>query len=126
MLLVIFGAGASYDSAPCSQSAEIARMVQRPPLAKDLVARNYDSLTTELPQARPIIDLLRTRMETDEAASLEVELSRIAADAGTSPTRARQLVAFRFHLARLISQTIDTQWLNYTHGFTNYLLRINP
>jgi hypothetical protein len=121
MLLVIFGAGASYDS-----SADVAGRPRSlpPPLAKDLVGRHFDPFTGHLQLSRPIIALLRRAMDGDDPTSLETELARISAEAVGSAEIRRQLMAFRFYLHAIIQHTVD-DWLTYTQGFTYYLDLLN-
>ena len=123
MLLVIFGAGASYDSAALSPAAEIAGAT-RPPLAKDLLAPKFDELTDRLPEARPIIDLLRDRTSSAGAQPMEEALANLVGQAGASPIRQKQLIAFRFHLLRLIRGTAQ-KWFEQHHGFTHYVRLLN-
>ncbi len=113
MLLVILGAGASYDSA--------APAIGRPPLANDLL--NYPSIAAEYRASRPVIDYLRrTMLEGD--LGLEEALERFSEMAASDDERRGQLVAFRFYLCRLI-QNVTGGWLSTTHGFTRYLTLFN-
>lgn len=117
LLLVIFGAGASYDS-----SGPVPREPKSlaPPLAKDLLERHFDPFAVSLPASRPIINRLRSRMSQGNPTSLEVELARFIEEAAGSPEFRQQLVAFRFYLHRVIEHTVS-DWLAYTGGFTHYL-----
>jgi hypothetical protein len=124
MLLVIFGAGASYDSANRTLLDRAALPATPPPLAKDLVSHHFGHIAADLSASRPIIDRLRLRMGTEPAASLETELALLAEASATSPERRQQLVAFRFYLHRVIQDTI-TDWLRVTDGFTHYLTLLN-
>lgn len=113
MLLVIFGAGASYDC------ADVQR---RPPLAKDLVDPAFDSVAARFPECRAIVDRLRERM--DGATSLELELAELATESRSRPERRRQLAAFRFYVRNVIEDvTIDL--LRTTSGYTRYLRLMN-
>jgi hypothetical protein len=122
MLLVIFGAGASYDSATYARDAPDT---SRPPLAKDLVARRYDDIASSIPWSRPVIDRLRELSPgTAEPQPLETALAQLNEEAGASDARRQQLVAFRFYLYDVIHQT-TAEWLKLTGGFTNYLRLMN-
>ena len=121
MLLVIFGAGASYDSSP---EVPGRRRSLPPPLAKDLVGRHFDPFTGERQMSRPIIALLRRAMNGNDPTSLETELARISEEAAGSAEIRRQLMAFRFYLHALIEHTVG-DWLTYTQGFTYYLDLLN-
>jgi hypothetical protein len=119
VLLVIFGAGASYDSFGLRDGIH-----QPLPLAKDLVDRRFDEITQELPASRPVIDRLRERMEAGKPSSLEVELANFARSGNQSVVRRQQLMAFRYYLHRAIDGT-TRDWLSYTGGFTHYVRLLN-
>jgi hypothetical protein len=121
MLLVIFGAGASFDSATYARGKEDTH---RPPLAKDLVSRQFDDIAAQIPSSRPVIDRLRERMATAEPEPLEAALATLAAESGNSAERRQQLIAFRFFLHRVIEETVGT-WMELTAGFTHYLRLMN-
>jgi len=126
MWLVIFGAGASFDSADMGHMMEFgaAFSAARLPLAKDLVSGRFDDIATEIPGSRSIVDLLRGEITQDAAASLETALANIAAESGGDAIRRQQLIAFRFYLHRVIADTA-TNWLRTTRGFTHYLTLMN-
>jgi hypothetical protein len=123
MLLVIFGAGASFDSAQPERAQQ-----WRPPLAADLVSDRFNVIAAGLPESQPIIDLVRRRIKADQTAdrapSLEAELARIVEESQGSEHRRRQLVAFRFYLRRVICDAIG-DWLQLTFDFTYYLTLLN-
>jgi hypothetical protein len=77
MLLVIFGAGASFDSADRLRLFQSGGL-QPPPLAKELVGGRFNSIAASLPNSLPVIDRLRRRMGTDPTAGLESELARLS------------------------------------------------
>jgi hypothetical protein len=118
VLLVIFGAGASYDSADPHSS------VQSLPLTKDLVGPRFGEIAMDLPASRPIIDRLRARMASDPTVSLETELAKLVDASADAPERRAQLIAFRFYLQRVIEDA-TTQWMRATRGFTRYLTLLN-
>src|SRR5690349_8813311 len=115
MLTIIFGAGASFDSAP---SIEImaSKGSRRPPLAnqlfedRDLFADQLDRFL----QCRPLVPRLR---HLEEDVSIEQELERLQMERGEGDrqdiTRARQLAAVRFYIQSVIYQC-STLWLNET------------
>lgn len=113
MLLVIFGAGASYDCADVQN---------RPPLAKDLVGPAFDSIAVRFPECRAIVDRLRERM--DGTTSLELELAELTTESRSKPERRRQLTAFSFYLRRVI-EDVTTDVLRATSGYTRYLRLTN-
>jgi hypothetical protein len=118
MLLVIFGAGASHDS------ADPHAPVESLPLTKDLVGPRFADIAMRLPASRPIIDRLRSQMTSDPTASLETELAKLAQASENAPERRAQLVAFRFYLRRAI-ENATTEWMAVTRGFTRYLTLLN-
>ena len=107
MLMVLFGAGASYDSAP-SYPPRSSRLPgrdeeRRPPLANELF-ENRDVFATgvsNLPKCKPINIRLRN---IPEDTSIEQELQKIQAEAEGDPERHRQLAAVRFYLQYIIFQ----------------------
>ena len=124
MLLVIFGAGASYDSAD-RERLRVTRGLLPPPLARDLVDERFNNIAAQLPNSLPIIDRLRHRMGRDPAAfSLESELAKITEASLESAERRQQLAAFRFYLHRVIRQSVG-EWMEATSGFTRYLTLLN-
>jgi hypothetical protein len=122
MLMVIFGAGASWDSVPeahwnATQKASAHDV--RPPMAQDLFS-NRGPLTdalSGLPRALGIVGELRLAAG---AVSIEEVLQRLVgeAEAGDSVV-AQQLLAVRFLLSRLIQNTSDP-WHSLASGITNY------
>lgn len=127
MLLLIFGAGASYDSADTDRVLARHPMADefRPPLAKELVATRFEDLAVPLHGSRAIIDLLRRPMHSKApTAALESELAEISKLAERSPDRRQQLVAFRFYLQSVIDNTV-AKWAEYTSGLTHYLTLLN-
>jgi hypothetical protein len=140
MLMVIFGAGASYDSSPDfppplipaaqqnpgnSPAESLSRERWRPPLATqlfhdpnrafaDIVANaNYRKLLPILPNLR------RPRN-----GSVEEELESLLAE-GTAKTNAdlernRQLFAVRYYLHDLLLK-VSNEWSQHTSGVTNYV-----
>jgi hypothetical protein len=118
MLLVVFGAGASFDSS--RNFPDDHPGVARPPLAKDLVNPEFGYLAARIPGSRVVVDEIRRLRTADTATSLETQLTRIAAAAGETPEGRQQLMAFRFYLHSVIDKSVS-DWLELTNGFTNYL-----
>jgi len=114
MLMVICGAGASYDSAP-------DQGISRPPLAAGLT--EYPSVAATYPASRAVIDYL-DRAAGNGSTSLEAGLAAFAELAERSTDRMMQLTAFRFYLCEVI-QNATRAWLNATHGRTYYLALFN-
>lgn len=113
-LLVIFGAGASFDSADADSTTAIPL-----PLAIHLVAPGFSQISQKYPPAQPIIDRLRRRLARGHGAtSLESEMALLANNG--SPDRRGQMMAFRFYLHDVI-QTTAEKWLAAHFGYTRYL-----
>jgi hypothetical protein len=94
MLLVVFGAGASYDSV---ESFPQEQHPLRPPLAKDLFDQRelFVDIASYFHQISPILPLLRPR---NGNVSVEQELQRLQADAASYSKRHSQLAAVRYYL----------------------------
>ncbi len=119
MLLVVLGAGASYDSAPARHPLDphYRNMPFRPPLAAELFS-NRDSFVLVMdkyPQCRPIIPRLQ-RPPAD--GSVERELQRLQAEASNDPERHQQLSAVRYYLQQMMWEC-TSNWNNEVHGITN-------
>jgi len=118
MLLVIFGAGASHDSADQYVLGELP-----PPLAKDLVADRFSDIAAAFPSSQPVIARLRSRM-SDGTASLEKELAELAERSKDQPERREQLMIFRYYLQRVIARSVG-EWMTKHNNFTRYLDLVN-
>ena len=118
MYMVIFGAGASYDSLPSRPPSVLGNEAARPPLAKDLFLpeRISNSALAGFPQCRPIIPYLQN---TPPGGNLEHTLETLQVEAETDPERSRQLAAIRFYLHFLFWEC-DRDWNGVTRGITNY------
>jgi hypothetical protein len=114
MLMVIFGAGASYDSFSSSQPARnLGREAARLPLANELFV-NLPAFRDHLkkyPQCRPLVPIL------EKAPDVEKALGSLQASA--DQMRLRQLAAVRYYLRDLI-YTCEHQWNDLTRGVSNY------
>jgi len=112
MLMVIFGAGASYDSVPRLPVGTIDGA--RPPLAKGLFEATelaMEAMDTFF-QCQAIIPDLQHHKE-----SVEQTLQRFQEE--DCPLRRQQLGAVRFYLQRLISRW-QAAWQPHTRTGTNY------
>jgi hypothetical protein len=121
MLLVIFGAGASYDSKSSFTPAEFPRrsLEYRPPLANELFLKinQFRNHINTFPQCRPLVTYLEPHGET--GVSIEEELGRMQSEAERDPERLRQLAAVRYYLRNLI-QECQQQWTGFAGGTSNY------
>jgi hypothetical protein len=132
MLMVIFGAGASYDSArafpPPAPQSSVNPGIQspapdegeawRPPLASELfrdAKLRFGDIVARYPRRHPILDRLR---EPQNGRSLEQELQSLQDEGTQSPERKRQLLSARYYLRDLLAEVTDN-WRKRTR-FTNY------
>jgi hypothetical protein len=114
MLLVIFGAGASFDCGPLDHPA-------RPflPLTADLISREHRTIARRYRGCMPVIDYLE-HATRDGSLNLEQALDRFAED---DPLRHMQLVAFRFYLCEMLTQIEGIVYSNaYSQTFYMSLL----
>jgi len=120
MLMVIFGAGASYDSSatfpprvPAGSDEE-----SRPPLADDLFQQRgfFDKWVQRYPDCVPLVTRLRAHVDT----TLETEMERYRLEAEGEPQRAVELNAVRYYL-RGVLWDCSREWLQHTTGVTNYV-----
>lgn len=124
MLMVIFGAGASFDSAQSARIKIVGGAIQydglpyRPPLANDLFAdrnRAFAHLISSYSKMHPILPLLRERSQK----SVEEVLEALQSEAAVYAERHRQLAAVRFYLRDLLWECTE-RWIEHTSGVTNY------
>lgn len=117
--MVIFGAGASYDSfssappGPWGQPGGRQNFSARPPLANELF-QDFPAFRDHLlkyPQCRPLIPLLQSAPDVEEV------LGNWQADADA--VRLRQLAAIRYYLRDLIYDC-ESRWKDVTRGVLNY------
>jgi hypothetical protein len=121
MLLVIFGAGASYDSSPAyppgSSYPSSSGGEDRPPLADHLFDNRllFAVALDHYPQCHAIVPYLR-----HAGVRVEQELERLTNEAiGGDAERHRQLAAVRFYLRESLS-LCGRHWNAVNHGITTY------
>jgi hypothetical protein len=98
MLMVVFGAGASYDSAPSYPAGEWSVYEEdRMPLADQLFdnRKEFVKALNLFPKCKPIVTPLRHR---SGGIAIERELQRLQAEAAEYPERHKQLAAVRYYL----------------------------
>ena len=122
MLLVIFGAGASYDSDPSrpldpSRSNQV-KLENRPPLANELFEyrASFVGALARFPRCHPVVPYLR---HLPKEQTLENELERLREEAAHYPEGERQLAAVQWYLHYVLWQC-DQLWNQETKGVTNY------
>jgi hypothetical protein len=120
-MMVIFGAGASYDSLPSRLPSLYPRtnLRERPPLASELFLP--EGICSEalryFPQCRPIIPYLQAH---DPSTTIEQRLETLQSESDQDEERKRQLAAVRWYLQFVISQ-FNIQWSEVSQGITNYV-----
>jgi hypothetical protein len=122
MLLVILGAGASYDALAPDMLDEVTvgdLMEYRPPLAKDLFAprKSFGAVLDKYPQCAALVGELRRRIA--EGAAVEEELEHLLEEAEEHPLLHRGLTALRYYLQETL-WVCGTRWREVSHGITNY------
>jgi hypothetical protein len=121
--MLIFGAGASYDSSPdhlvpwqpthrSVRETEAARL----PLANNLFDERFGHVMHRFPDCQTIIPLLRKR---DENVSVERVLENLQAVSGKHPQGYREMAAIRYYLQWMIWQC-ELDWEEVHMGVTNY------
>jgi hypothetical protein len=135
VLLVIFGAGASYDSVPhlpppppnsAGQSNFGVRPPSlprpydedRPPLANQLFddRETFVKAMEQFGDCRALVPLLRK-----SGVSVEKELARFQEEAVKYPRRHCQLAAVRYYLHTALWRCVDRWRTQWHHGITNYV-----
>lgn len=121
VLLVVFGAGASFDSVPSHPPppSRVDDTEERPPLANDLFdeRRLFARTIWELPQLLPILPRLRHRAGN---VTVEAVLQDFQAEAGQDPQRYRQLTAVRYYLHDTLWQISGVWQQRINHTGSNY------
>ena len=127
MLLVIFGAGASFDSFPECPPEKVLPALRpplaanhyendRPPLANQLFDNrpNFIEAMTRFPDCLPLIPQLRRA-----GVVVERELADLQQQAATFPPAHRELAAIRFYLHFALWEC-QKAWSKRHRGITNY------
>src|SRR5581483_3156684 len=119
-LLVIFGAGATYDSVNELVNARPYRELQhrqRPPLATSLFSdrSDYQNILNIYPAVKAIVPDLRQRIADGE--NIEEVLQDLFDSA--KPRNVKGVAAARFYINHLIRQTTEA-WASKADGMTNY------
>lgn len=122
MLVLIFGAGASYDSLPPDVLDDVTigdLQEYRPPLATDLFSarESFGAVLDKYPECAALVSQLRRRIR--DGAAVEEELERVLERAEQHPLLHRGLTALRFYLQETL-WTCGTRWRQVSHGITNY------
>lgn len=116
MLMVIMGAGASYDSAP-THPIPAGPGPHRPPLADSLFDGRsiFRKSLVRYSQAQPIIPYLAMRT----VDSVETVLQGLSEEANTNFERPRQLLAIRYYIRDIIREC-SQNWIKEISYITNH------
>lgn len=123
--MVIFGAGASFDSCPTYPAGiQLGPEIDacRLPLAKDLFDNReiFRKTLDKFPQCKTVVPRLRDPAVLKGTVSIEKRLEEIREEAREYPRAAKELVAVRFYLQRALSNC-EVEWGAVTRGITNQL-----
>jgi hypothetical protein len=121
MLMVVFGAGASYGSRPerGPLAVPMPKEPVRPPLTNELLSGRHGAFAARYPSSKPAIVALRRALSEDPDCPIESAIGDLYEAAAGNPERARHLLALRFYLCDLI-ETVSNEWWDQFHGFTHY------
>lgn len=149
MLMVIFGAGASYDSSPDFPPPDPSHMAPgaiagafssavppsvpfppdpreawRPPMTNNLffdADNKFGSIVLAYPRLRGILPFLR---RPQSGRSIEEQLELYLDESSTDQERTRQLFSVRYYLHDFF-RVISEEWLKHTNRVTNYAVLID-
>jgi hypothetical protein len=117
MLMVVFGAGASYDSWPSFPPDKLPRTSEplRPPLAKELFvySEQFRAVSAKYSQCQPLIPYLEAQENVEDI------LETFRAKADRNPESRSQLMAIQFYIREIV-RLCEAHWRRRTHGVTNY------
>lgn len=123
MLMVVFGAGASYDSAPSHPPLLPGQRdplwEQRMPLADHLFEERalFAPILERFRDAQPVVPWLR---HLESGKTVESVLEVMQAEADSDPRRHRQLAAIRYYLQSAIGACESAWDREAARGVTNY------
>jgi len=120
MLMIILGAGASYDSYSSRLPSTDSKDLGRPPLANELFGdRDYfNELLHKYGQCREILPQLRGQ------PALEELLERLQEEAKTFLHGQQQLMAVKYYIRAAI-ECYEEQWRSIHRGATSHLALLN-
>lgn len=116
MLMVILGAGASYDALPTHPPP--TGYSQRMPLADELFD-NRETFAQRMRFFPRCLDVVPRLHRPLAPITVESALELLRDEAATDPLRNCQLAAVRFYLQSVIMDTED-RWLGLANGMTNH------
>jgi len=118
--MVVFGAGASYDSVPSRPPGQWPpqRLPARPPLADELFDDRPEFVMAmkSFPECQPIVPYLQ---RIPSGSSLERVMQELQAEGPAYAERYRQLAAVKFYLHFMLWRC-ELTWNDVANGVTNY------
>src|SRR2546429_7337439 len=120
MLMVILGAGASFDSLPAQArtgpGAAFPHFPERPPLADELFDNrpNFGEAMYKFRYCQRIVPMLQRRY----GKSLEQRLQELADEATDYSARAQQLMSIRYYIQYILWNSEDGWLRGIGHGVT--------
>lgn len=134
--MVIFGAGASYDSAQAYRpilprgggGANFGNSAPdpvddggpwRPPLAKDLFLDRHHAFGAIVTKYRKLTHILPNLREPSNGRSVEQMLEFLQEEGKGNPESQREFASVRFYLCELLTK-VTAEWSAQTNGVTNY------
>jgi hypothetical protein len=118
MLMVIFGAGAAFDSAQAYPVSDTGQQ-WRPPLAKDLFLDRHQALGHIVKRYPKLTHILPYLRETPKDRSVEQVLEYLQEEGKDNPESQREFASVKFYLCELLSN-ITEQWSTRVNNVTNY------
>jgi hypothetical protein len=118
MLMVIFGAGASYDSCSSFPPWNFPRsehLWHRPPLAKELFLplAHFRGASEKYSRLQPLLPYLEAKVD------IETILEEFRAESENDAERRSQLLAIQYYLRQMIA-SCQGEWRSLTRGVSNY------
>jgi hypothetical protein len=120
MLMVIFGAGASYGSRrmrPANELPPPRGDPRRPPLTSELLLERFGTFAARYPSSRPAIVALRRALSDDPNKPIETAIGELYERGNVE--RLTHLLALRFYLCDLVEEVTNDWWERFD-GFTYY------
>ncbi len=120
MLLVILGAGASYDSAPSRppNNGNYSSLPNRPPLTDDLFG-NRAYFGQVMQKYHDCLDIAPRLRHLQDGVSLESVLQLYQSEASEDLVRVQQLAAVRYYLQEILT-VCPNQWIAESHDMFNH------
>ena len=121
MLLVILGAGASFDSAPSlpANAEAYSQLQDRPPLASELFGNRqyFGEILKKYPDCLAVVPRLR---DIRQGHSIETLLGELQVESNKSLVRKRQIASIRYYLQEILTACPDN-WIGQCQEVLNHL-----